>query len=141
MTASPTDTATGIDRAAPVFSRHEVVVAAPLPVVWALHADVAGRPIWNTAGMDVSSTATQVDPPHRVVCGGTAHGITGMPVRTLTEVPSGVLVRTEESWDGDVVRVSVPTMHAVLDASLQTGLRGLRLAAETRPTLTIGELS
>ena len=130
MTASPTDTATRTNRAAPVVSRHEVVVAAPPPVVRALHADVAGWPTWNTgiddtgpigpltagamfrwqtAGMDITSTVTQIDPLHRVVWGGTAHGITGM--------------------------------QAVLDTSLQTWLRDLRLAAGTHPAHTIGEPS
>ncbi|MFQ1002365.1 SRPBCC family protein [Modestobacter sp. SSW1-42] len=140
-----------IDSGAPVVSRHEILIDAPLQVIWDLHVDVAGWPSWHsqidgtqprgplapgavfgwqTAGLDITSTVAQLDAPHRVVWGGPAHGITGVHVWTFTDTGSGVLVRTEESWDGDPVRASVDTLQAALDASLQTWLRDLKGTAE-----------
>lgn len=142
-----------IDTDAPVVSRHEVLIDAPLQAIWDLHVDVAGWPSWHgdidgtqphgplepgavfgwqTAGLDITSTVAQLDAPHRVVWGGPAHGITGVHVWTFTDTGSGVLVRTEESWDGDPVRASADTLQPALDASLQSWLRELQRTAEAR---------
>ena len=141
----------GIDAGAPVVSRHEVLVAAPLATVWRLHTDVAGWPAWNTGidatqpdgalapgssfrwqtgGLDITSTVTEVEEPHRTVWGGPAHGITGVHVWTFTDTGAGVLVRTEESWDGDVVRAAAPTLQVALDSSLIGWLSDLQRTAE-----------
>ena len=95
---------------APVVSRHEIVVEAPLQVVWDLHTDVAAWPSWHsdvdgtqlqgplvpgavfrwqTAGLDITSTVAQVDAPHRIAWGGPANGITGVHVWTFTPVDTG----------------------------------------------------
>lgn len=142
-----------IDSDAPVVSRHEVLIDAPLQVIWELHVDVAGWPSWHpdidgtqpqgplgpgavfrwqTAGLDITSTVAQLDAPRRVVWGGPAHGITGVHVWMFTDTVSGVLVRTEESWDGDPVRNSADTLQPALDASLQSWLCALKRAAEAR---------
>ena len=152
-----------IDARAPVVSRHEIVVAAPLEVVWDLHVDVAAWPSWHaevdavqpqgplvagasfrwqTAGLDITSTVAQVDAPHRIAWGGPANGITGVHVWTFIQLDAGadsssgpgVLVRTEESWDGDPARDGAETLQPALDASLVTWLRALKAAAEARAT-------
>lgn len=143
-----------IDSDAPVISRHEIRIDAPLQVIWDLHVNVAGWPSWHpdidgtqpkgplnleavfgwqTAGLDITSTVAQFEAPHRrVVWGGPAHGITGVHVWTFTDTGSGVLVRTEESWDGDPVREAVDTLQPALDASLQRWLHALKTTAEAR---------
>lgn len=144
-----------IDATAPVVSRTEIVIHAPLQAVWDLHTDVAGWPTWQsdiddtqprgplavgavfgwqTAGLDITSTVAQFDSPRRVVWGGPAHGITGIHVWTFTPTADGVLVRTEESWDGEPVRAAVDALQAALDTSLQTWLRNLKRTAEAAAT-------
>lgn len=143
----------GIDAAAPVVSRHEIPVRAPLRAVWQLHTDVAAWPAWHsqvdgtqpegpfevgavfrwqTTGLDITSTVAQVAPLRRTVWGGPAHGITGVHVWTFTDTGAEVLVRTEESWDGEPVRAAVADLQHALDASLLTWLRDLRDTAEAR---------
>ena len=156
-TAPTTDVQIAAD--APVVSRHEISVAAPLAVVWALHTDVAAWPSWHpdvdatqpqgalapgvvfrwqTAGLDITSTVAQVDAPHRIVWGGPADGITGVHVWTFTPVDTesgpGVLVRTEESWDGAPARDGADTLQPALDTSLRSWLRALGATAEARAT-------
>ena len=57
-------TPTGIDRDAPVITRHEIDIAAPLDTVWNLHTDVDAWPAWN-----LEVTAAKLDgafaPPER----------------------------------------------------------------------------
>ena len=43
-----------------------------------------------------------------------------------------MLVRTEESWEGEPVGADPAAMQSVLDASLRTWLENLRRAAENR---------
>lgn len=176
MTTTPTtatapdadaDADVRIDADAPVVSRHEIVVDAPLQVVWDLHTDIAAWPSWHsdvegtqlrgplapgavfrwqTAGLDITSTIAQVDAPHRIVWGGPANGITGVHVWTLTRLDAGagtdggtdggtgpaVLVRTEESWDGEPVREAAEALQLALDTSLRSWLGELKATAEAR---------
>jgi len=44
-----------------------------------------------------------------------------------------VLVRTEESWEGDPVAGQAETLQAVLDGSLRNWLENLKRVAEDRP--------
>ncbi|WP_433177763.1 SRPBCC family protein [Actinoallomurus sp. CA-150999] len=140
----------GIDTTAPVISRHETLVDAPLRTVWELQTGIGDWPTWNpdiesvtvdgpleagltfdwrTHGLDIHSTVQEVDAPHRIVWGGPSGGITGVHVWTFTERPDGVLVHTEESWDGEPIRANVDAMQAALDASLVAWLGHLRTAA------------
>jgi hypothetical protein len=51
---------------------------------------------------------------------------------TLEEQDDGVLVRTEESWEGERVSADPEAMQSALDASLRAWLENLRRAAENR---------
>jgi len=87
---------------------------------------------WRAAGMDITSTITEVDTPHRLVWGGPAQGIEGVHVWTFDERDDGVLVRTAESFDGDPARANADLFQAALDQGLPTRLEDLKRTAENR---------
>ncbi|NGO06134.1 Shy6-polyketide cyclase [Streptomyces sp. HC44] len=142
-----------IDTAAPVIARHDISIDAPLERVWRLHTDVTGWSLWqpdistsrsdgaltvgstfhwSTAGLDIASTVYALDVPHRILWGGPAHGITGIHLWTFQPGQHGtVLVRTEESWDGEPVRADPAGIQQALDDSLKHWLGHLKKAAES----------
>ncbi|WP_329090178.1 MULTISPECIES: SRPBCC family protein [unclassified Streptosporangium] len=144
----------GIDTGAPVVVRLDITVDAPIDRVWALHTDIAAWPTWqheitaanidepltagatfhwSTFGLDIASTVRLIDPPHRILWGGPAHGITGIHQWTFETVGSGgTRVLTEESWDGDPIRADVPAMQAALHQSLTTWLTLLKNTSENK---------
>jgi uncharacterized protein YndB with AHSA1/START domain len=84
-----------IDSAAPVITRDEILIHAPIETIWGIQTDVAAWPSWQpdvdgveaegplavgsvfrwqTAGLDITSTVEEVDPPHRIVWGGLRAG-------------------------------------------------------------------
>jgi uncharacterized protein YndB with AHSA1/START domain len=140
-----------INTAAPVITRDEILIRAPIETIWNIQTDVPAWPDWQpdvdgaeadlplrpglefrwqTAGLDITSTVEEVDPPHRIVWGGPAQGIVAVHVWTLTEQDGGVLVHTEESWEGDPVTARPEAMQGALDASLRTWLESLKRTAE-----------
>jgi uncharacterized membrane protein len=144
---------TDVDRAAPVIAVHEIDVEAPLDRVWRLHTDVNAWPTWQTDitaaeiegvlvpgvsfdwtsyGFTVTSTVSDLTERSRVLWGGTSGGITGVHEWLFSETPSGVHVRTTESFAGDPVEADAPGMQNVLDASLVAWLGHLKLAAESQ---------
>ena len=64
------------------------------------------------------------------VWSGPAQGITAIHVWEFTPTDHGVLVHTEESWDGEVVRAQTATLQQALDGSLRAWLTNLKHAAE-----------
>jgi len=142
-----------INTAAPVITRDEILIAAPVQTIWDIQTDVAAWPSWQadvdgaqaegplevgsvfrwqTAGLDITSTVEEVDPPHRIVWGGPAQGIVAVHVWTLEPQEDGVLVRTEESWEGEPVSAQVETLQGALDASLRAWLENLKRTAEAQ---------
>ena len=143
-----------IDRNAPAITRDEILIAAPLSMVWKVQTDIPVWPQWNpdissaeltgplaagtvfrwsTAGLDdITSTVGEVIPERRIVWSGPAQGITAVHVWTFTSVQDGVLVKTEESWDGTPVRENLEFMQGALDASLESWLASLKREAEAR---------
>lgn len=142
-----------INPSAPVITRDEIVIHAPIETVWDIQTDVAEWPSWQpdvdgadadrelevgsvfrwqTGGLDITSTVEEIDAPHRIVWGGSAQGIEAIHVWTLDEQEGAVLVRTEESWDGEPVSAQVEALQRALDASLHDWLQNLKDAAEDR---------
>jgi uncharacterized protein YndB with AHSA1/START domain len=142
-----------INTAAPVITGDEILIHAPITTIWDIQTDIAAWPSWQpdvdgaqvegplavgstfrwqTSGLDITSTVAEVDAPHRIVWGGPAQGIVAVHVWTLSERDDGVLVHTEESWEGDPVLVQTETLQAALDGSLRSWLENLKHAAENR---------
>jgi ligand-binding SRPBCC domain-containing protein len=97
--------AVDVDRGAPVVVTDEILVEAPVAVVWALHTDVSGwtswrtdvdgaelsEPFavgatfhWSTGGLAIASTIREVRSHRRTVWGGPAAGIVGVHVWEFT---------------------------------------------------------
>jgi len=142
-----------INTAAPVITRDEILIHAPIETVWDIQTDVAAWPSWQpdvdgaqadgplavgsvfrwqTAGLDITSTVEEVNGPRRIVWGGPAQGIVAVHVWTLDPQEDGVLVRTEESWEGEPVTAQVETLQGALDGSIRNWLENLKRAAEDR---------
>jgi hypothetical protein len=66
------------------------------------------------------------------VWGGAAAGIVAVHAWTFEAQDDGVLVRTEESWEGESVSAQPAEMRRALEASLREWLENLRHAAEKR---------
>ena len=114
-----------INNEAPVITRDEILISAPIQTIWEIQTDV---PAWPSRQPDVDSA--EADAPRRIVWGGPAQGIVAVHIWTFDEQADGVLVRTAESWEGDPVAAQPETMQAALDGSLRTWLEILKRAAE-----------
>jgi uncharacterized protein YndB with AHSA1/START domain len=142
-----------INEDAPVITRDEIFIEAPIETIWEIQTNVADWPSWQpdvdgahaegqlevgsvfrwqTAGLDITSTVKEIDPPRRIAWGGPAQGIVAVHVWTLEPQDDGVLVRTAESWEGDPVTAQVETLQGALDASLRAWLENLKRTAEER---------
>ena len=149
-----------INEDAPVITRDEILIEAPIETIWEIQTNVADWPSWQpdvdaaqtegpldvgsvfrwqTAGLDIASTVEEIDAPRRIGWGGPAQGIVAVHVWTLEPQDEGVLVRTEESWEGDPVTAQVETLQGALDASLRAWLENLKRTAEERSGTAKGE--
>ena len=140
-----------IDKNAPVITRNEIFIAASLETVWNVQTNISSWPTWQpevetasidgplavgtvfhwkTSGLDITSTIQEVEPQRRIVWRGPAQGIEAIHVWMLTQDENGVLVNTEESWDGEPVRSQLALMQRALDQSLKAWLENLKRTAE-----------
>ena len=90
-----------IDENAPVISRDEILIDAPIESIWGLHTDISSwsewmpdidtstieGPLavgtvfrWQTYGLSIHSTIQEIDPPRRIVWSGPAQGIAAIHV-------------------------------------------------------------
>ena len=153
--AGPRSAHVGIDLDAPVITRDEVLVDAPVRCIWKVQTDVEQWPTWQpdvtsvdkitpgrlkvgsqwrwlTGGLDITSTVKEVKPNRRTVWGGPANGITAVHVWTFTPTRHGVLVHTEESWTGAPVDANPVQAQAALDGSLRAWLLNLKSEVDTK---------
>ncbi|SNX62659.1 polyketide cyclase/dehydrase/lipid transport protein [Streptomyces sp. TLI_55] len=144
-----------IDAGAPVITRDNILIHAPLHTIWKIQTDVENWPTWqpdvdvvvkdtpgrlrpgsvfrwSTEGLNITSTVKQVDHGKRLVWGGPAQGITAIHVWTFTPTADGVLVHTEESWTGDPVTANQATLQTALDNSLRNWVNNLKHQAESQ---------
>ncbi len=142
-----------IDLNAPVITRKEIMIAAPLAVIWNLHTDISGWSRWNkditnsslnaplavgttfhwmTAGMNIASTIDELIPQRMIGWSGLVKDIMGVHVWRFEPVESRVRVQTAESWNGESVRQQTDSLQAALDKSLESWLESLKKEAESR---------
>ncbi|MRK00964.1 Shy6-polyketide cyclase [Aeromicrobium sp. S22] len=141
-----------VDRGAPVLVELKRTIDAPLPLVWQRHTDIAAWPTWQPAisratidgpiepgttfewethGLDITSTITQVVLNSRIVWAGPAAGIDAIQVWTFTPTADGVVVHTTESWSGTPAEADPAHLHANLTLSLAGWLDRLKEVCES----------
>jgi uncharacterized protein YndB with AHSA1/START domain len=147
-----------INANAPAIARHEILIAAPSDTVWALLADIDQWPTWNpnisaatlegglepgtgfhwrSGGTAIASTLQEVEPQRRLSWTGRVMGIRAIHTWSLDPQGDGVVVRTEESFEGWMARLMKPMMQKMLDTSLKTWLEHLKQQAETANSLPV----
>ncbi|MBW4468960.1 MAG: SRPBCC family protein [Stenomitos rutilans HA7619-LM2] len=141
-----------INANAPAIARHELFIHASSEKIWQLLADINHWPTWHPAiaeaklegllqsgstfrwksgGTAIQSTLQEVQPQHRLSWTGKALGTRAIHVWILEPQPNGVLVKTEESFDGWLVGLLKGMMQKTLDTSLKSWLERLKQVAET----------
>jgi hypothetical protein len=146
-----------IDANAPAVARGEIEVAAAPEVVWGVLTEISGWPDWNpdvkSASLEgplapgtqfrwkagpgtISSTLQHVEPPHLVAWTGRTMGIDAVHVHRLEPRGEATLVRSEESWDGLLVRLLRRSLTRSLQNAVDSGLGHLKAEAERRAATT-----
>jgi uncharacterized protein YndB with AHSA1/START domain len=136
---------------APVLTRDEILIDAPLSVIWQIHTNISAWPRWlplvpnarldgnlevgsvfhwEEGGMQIESTLQEIVPPRRLVWSGSSQHINAIHVWEFTQTEHGVLVHSEESWDGAPALAQAAVLQPLLDAGTRTWLTHLKRAAE-----------
>jgi uncharacterized membrane protein len=142
-----------IDRNAPVITRDEIQIKASLNTVWNLFTNISEWPEWHkeiesaslqtslavgsifqwsTAGLNITSTVGELILKERIAWSGLVQGIMGIHVWNFSVIEDGVLVKTEESWEGEPVRLQVDFLQQALDQSIRSWLESLKGEAERK---------
>jgi uncharacterized protein YndB with AHSA1/START domain len=137
----------------PVVSSVEVEIDAPIEVVWRTLVAIEDWPEWNpdvkSASVDgglaegtvfrwkagpgtITSRVVRLEPPRLIAWTGRTLGIRAQHVWRLEHRDGRTIARTEESYDGLVVRVLRRPLQGVLDKALTGGARHLEREAERR---------
>jgi uncharacterized protein YndB with AHSA1/START domain len=140
-----------INRQAPVVSATEIEIAAPPDAVWdtltaferwpswnrdvksmTVQGDVAPGSVfrWKAGPGTITSTIQEVDPPRLIVWTGKTLGIRAVHAWHLDPEDGTTRVRTEESYEGVVVRLLRRSLQKTLDRALADGLRYLKAEIE-----------
>jgi hypothetical protein len=85
---------------------------------------------WKSGGAATTSELQEVEPKTRIVWTGKILGIRAVHVWTFEEQTNGVLVRTEESFEGLLARLFAKSMRRMLAAALVRGLDALKVECE-----------
>ena len=133
----------------------ETEISAAPEVVWDVLSGIEAWPTWNpdvravsmhgglAVGSDfrwkagpgtITSTLQRVDRPRVLAWTGSTFGIKAIHVHVLEARGGNTLVRSEESYDGLVVRIFRALLQQRLDTALADGLRHLKIEAERRAT-------
>jgi len=142
-----------IDTKAPVFARKEILIHAPLEMVWklqtdienwnrwqpditsaklegALEADTIFR--WKAKGLNIVSTLHTVNPLRQIGWTGLSLGMFAIHNWMFEARGETTLVITEESLSGWLTRLMVLLNPRFLERSLETSLNNLKFNAENR---------
>jgi hypothetical protein len=142
-----------IDQTAPVVAAEEMVIHAPVELVWQIMADIACWPRWNpeiqrvilhgpirpatefewqAGGLFIRSRLEELSAPNRIGWTGRTRGIHAVHVWSFEQRAEGTYVRTEESFTGLIARLLAKSMHKTLVKALRQGLSALKQEAEKR---------
>lgn len=142
-----------INRDAPATASAETTIHARLDLVWSVQTDVdhwsRWNPVvtraelrgplapgttfrWKAGGLPIVSTLREVVPERRLVWTGRALSIRAIHVWTFEAREDGVRVRTQESFDGWLVRLLAGPMRRMLASSLERSLAALKAECERR---------
>ncbi len=142
-----------VNRDAPAVSHAEIEVAASPEIVWAVLSDIDNWPSWNPdvkqaslAGSlapgvqfrwkagpaTITSTIQSVEPPRVIAWTGKTFGINAVHVYRLEPQGDTTVVKSDESWDGWIVRLFRGPMTKTLQKSTESGLEHLKTEAERR---------
>ncbi|HNW61243.1 MAG TPA: SRPBCC family protein [bacterium] len=146
-----------VNEKAPAYAMREAYINAPIQLVWSILTDLEKWPEWNDSvktmdlqgkvaagtefrwtagGLKIRSRIEQVDAPKRIVWSGRTIGIRAMHSWTFTEEKEGTKVRTEESFEGWMVKLLARPMNRSLSDALEQGLAALKKEAEKRHSET-----
>lgn len=146
-----------INENAPAVATSEIEIAAGPETVWDLMAAISRWPTWNpdiewasldgelTAGSTfrwksgpgtITSTLQRVERPSLLAWTGKTLGIKAIHVWRIAAQDGLTTVKTEESWEGLIVRLFRGPMQRTLDEALVSGLNYLKAEAEKRAHAT-----
>jgi len=138
---------------APVIASGENEVAADPEVVWDVMTAIDSWPDWNpdvkSASLEgelapgskfswkagpgtITSKIQQVERLRTLAWTGRSLGINAVHVWRLEPRDGKTVVRTEESWEGPLVRIFRGPMQKMLQRAIDAGLRHLKAEAERR---------
>ncbi|MGD1046657.1 MAG: SRPBCC domain-containing protein [Bacteroidota bacterium] len=142
-----------INHQAPAVATAEVHILAPLNVVWSVQTKIdewsrwnpnvskvnlrgplrAGTEFhWKSGNSSIVSILQEVEPERRIAWTGRILGIRAIHVWTFQQTDKGVLVQTEESFEGLLVRFLSGPMRRMLRSSLQKDVQALKTECERR---------
>ncbi len=149
----PRNTPRGTEVAA-AYSQAQTPIAAKPGHVWGLLSDIDRWPTWNalvqtailsgplhpgsifkwkSKGITIISTLQEVEPNERLAWAGKAFGTAAIHVWEIEPTDRGVVLRTEESFDGWLTRLMPTTMQRTLDETLAAWLQAIKSEAERHP--------
>jgi hypothetical protein len=89
---------------------------------------------WKGGGLTIVSEIRDVIQPNRIVWTGRTMGIRAIHVWSFQVQPNGVLVHTEESFEGLLPRLFASSMTRMLATTLKKWLLSLKRECERRAT-------
>ncbi|MBN1397612.1 MAG: SRPBCC family protein [Bacteroidetes bacterium] len=140
-----------INNRAPASTRHQIVIGAPIEKVWNLLSDIDRWPSWNptisfsklegplapgtsfrwkSKSAPIVSILQEVIPQKRISWTGKSMGTKAIHIWELEAQGNNTIVKTEESFNGLIVKLLKGMMQKTLDQSLQEWLLCLKQNAE-----------
>ncbi len=148
-----------IDRAAPATADGEILIEAPIEIVWGVLADLSGWPTWNpdvksmafdgplepgstfrwkAGSTSLRSTLQVVDEPREIGWTGTTMGIHAVHVFRFESRDGGTRARSAESFRGILPSLLRGYSRKVLRRGIDGILAALKAEAERRTATSDG---
>jgi uncharacterized protein YndB with AHSA1/START domain len=148
-----------VNTKAPVLASAEVVIDAPVAVVWEVLSDIRNWADWNPSvsrvsmygelepgtdfhwkadGVSIVSELQSVEPGKRLIWTGRSPGIRALHVWEFETQQSKTRVKTRESFEGLLARLLSRPLSRMLKNSLTDGLHHLKQECERRSAAGMG---